>query len=96
MAYFCLTALEQAAGNRSAITKKFGIASSVIRTLGRLTGEKGGAEARKGGGLPHEFTGDERNWIDQTTKRLIRRAAEVAHDPAAATSPITMGDLGKL
>ena len=96
MAYFCLTVLEQAAGGRPAIPSKFGIASSVIKTLGRLTGEKGGSEARKDGGRSHEFTAYERNWIEEATKRMIRRAAEVAHNPAAAASQITMGDLPKL
>ena len=53
-------------------------------------------EARKGLGRPHEFTADERNWIDQTTKRLIRRAAQVAYDPNAAAEQITMASLPKL
>jgi hypothetical protein len=36
-------------------------------------------------------------WLEQTARRVIRRAAEVAHDPtAAAASQITMGDLPKL
>jgi hypothetical protein len=97
MAYFCLTVLEQAAGGRPAIPSVFGIASSVIKTLGRLTGEKGGAEARKGEGRSNEFTANERSWLEQTARRVIRRAAEVAHDPtAAAASQITMGDLPKL
>ncbi len=93
MAYFCLTVLEQAAGERLAIPKKFGIALTVADTLGHLSTEKGGAEARKDGGRSHEFTANERNWIEQATKRMIRRAAEVAYDPAAAASQITMGDL---
>ena len=96
MAYFCLTVLEQAAGGRPAIPSKFGIASSVIKTLGRLTGEKGGSKARKGEGRSHEFTANEHSWLEQATKRMIRRAAEVAYDPAAAASQITMGDLPKL
>jgi len=96
MAYFCLTVLEQAAGDRNGIPARFGVSSSIVKTLGRLTGEKGGAEARKGMGRPHEFTGEERNWIDQAVKRLIWRAAEVAHNPAAAQTQITMADLPKL
>lgn len=96
MAYFCLTVLEQAAGGRPAIPGMFGISRSVTDKLGHLTGEKGGAEARKGRGRSHEFTADERNWIDQTIKRLIRRVAEVAHDPDAAAQQITLGGLPKL
>jgi hypothetical protein len=96
MAYFCLTVLGQAAGGKPGIPSEFGIASSVITTLGRLTGQKGGWEARKGQGRSREFTANERSWIEQATKRMIRRAAEVAHDPAVAASQITMSDLPKL
>jgi hypothetical protein len=96
MAYFCLIVLEHAAGGRPAIPSKFGIASSVVKTLGRLTDEKGGSEARKGKGRSHEFTANERSWLEHATKRMIRRAAEVAYDPDAAASQITMGDLPKL
>jgi hypothetical protein len=103
MAYFCLTVLERATGaprggqrRRLAMQGKFGIEVTVANTLGDLTSEKGGAEARKDDGRSYEFTADERNWIEQATKRMIRRAAEVAYDPAAAASQITMGDLPKL
>ncbi len=96
MAYFCLTVLERAACRRRAIPSKFGIEFTVADTLGHLSTKKGGAEARKDGGRSHEFTAYERNWIEQATKRMIRRAAEVAYDPAAAASQITMGDLPKL
>jgi hypothetical protein len=100
MAYFCLTVLERAASaarrrqlRRLAMQCKFGIEVTVANTLGDLTSEKGGAEARKDDGRSHEFTANERIWIEQATKRMIRRAAEVAHDPDAAASQITMGDL---
>ena len=100
MAYFCLTVLERATGarrdRRLAMQGKFGIEVTVSNTLGDLSSEKGGSEARKNEGRSHEFTAKERNWIEQATKRMIRRAAEVAHDPAAAASHITMGDLPKL
>ena len=93
MAYFCMTVLERAAGGRHAMPIKFGIDLNVANTLGHLVSEKGGAEARKNRGRSHEFTAGERNWIEQATKRMIRRAAEVAHDPDAAASQIAMGDL---
>jgi hypothetical protein len=96
MAYFCLTVLEQAAGGRPGIPGKFGISSTVLKMLGGLTGGKGGPEARKSVGRSHELIADERNWIEQATKRLIRRVAEVAHDPVATTPLVTMGDLPKL
>jgi hypothetical protein len=93
MAYFCLTVLQQAAGGRYAMPTKFGIELTIADTLGHLVTKMGGAEARKDDGRSHEFTANERNWIEQATKRMIRRAAEVAHDPDAAASQITMGDL---
>jgi hypothetical protein len=104
MAYFCLTVLERATGaarqsrrlRRLAMQHKFGIEVTVANKLGDLTAEKGGAEARKDEGRSHEFTANERNWIEHATKRMIRRAAEVAYDPDAAASQITMDYLPKL
>lgn len=96
MAYFCLTVLEEAAGGRDGIPAIYGIAASIVKTLGRLTGEKGGPEARKGMGRPHDFTGKERQWIEQAVKRMIWRAAEVARDSASAQTQITMADLPPL
>jgi hypothetical protein len=57
MAYFCLTVLEQAAGNRSAIPAMFGIGSTVIGTLGRLTGGKGGHGGPQGSGASPRIYG---------------------------------------
>jgi hypothetical protein len=93
MSYFCLTVLEESAGNRAASASKFNVAESVLRTIGRLTGEKGGVEARKGRGRRSEFTPAERKWLDEALKLLIRRAAEVAYDPAQTRPQITMADL---
>jgi hypothetical protein len=96
MAYFCLTVLEDGAGTRRDIPAKFGVALTIANKLGTLTDSKGGSGARKGKGRPHEFTSDERTWIDQAVERLIWRAAEVAHNPAAAQSQITMADFPKI
>jgi hypothetical protein len=67
-----------------------------VGCLGHLSTQKGSSEARKDRKRSYEFPTNERNWIEQTTKRLIRRAAEVAHDLAATTPLVTMGDLPKL
>lgn len=96
MAYFCLTVIEESAGGRPAAAKKFMVEKDVLSTLGHLTGEKGGADARKGKGRASEFTTAERRWIDEALKKLIRRAAEVAYDPAASLARITMADLPTL
>jgi hypothetical protein len=105
MAYYCLTVLEQASdagrrpgrlARRTAIQGKFGIEVTVTDMLGDLSSERGGTEARKAEGRSNEYTANQRNWIEQATKRMIRRAAEVAHDPAVAASQIAMSDLPKL
>lgn len=95
-AYFCLTVLERAAGKRKFAARYFGIAERVFDTLGRLTGEKGGREARKAKGAGCEFTGAERAWIEAVMKAAICRAAEVAYDSKASAPQITMVDLPPL
>jgi hypothetical protein len=45
--YFCLTVLAQAAGNRLAAAKQFGIASSVLSKIGEVTTNQGGNEASR-------------------------------------------------
>lgn len=98
MAYFCLTVLEGSAkgGQRTAAAKKYGIGKKVLSTLGRLASEKGGQEARKSKGVGNELTDAERKWMEAAVKVFIRRAAEVAHDPRAQPSQITMADLPPL
>lgn len=95
-AYFCLTVLEMNAGSRSAAAQRFCVAATVLGTLGRLAGSKGGKEARKGPGAQSDFTATERSWLEEAIKLLIWRAAEVAHDPAVSRSQITMAELPSL
>ena len=76
MAYFCLTILEHGAGGRPPAARKHMVAQEVLGTLGWLTAEKGGADARKAKGRAREFSGAERVWLDEAIKSLIRRAAE--------------------
>ena len=95
MADFCRTVLEK--GQRSAAVKKYEIDPLVLRTLADLAGEKGGrVHSRKWKGWPIEYSEQERAWIEVVVKRLIRRAAEVAHNPRAARAKITMDDLPPL
>ena len=95
-AYFCLTVLERSAGDRSAAVQRYSVAATVLGNLGRLAGKKGGKEARKSIGAQSDFSGAERTWLEEAMKLLIRRAAEVAHDPAASRSQITMAELPSL
>lgn len=96
MAYFCLTVLEDNAGGRAAAATKFKVAQKVLSTLGRLTDQKGGTGARKGKGRRQDFTAAESKWLDEAVKKLIRRSAEVAHDPAQNPAQITIGNLPSL
>ena len=97
MAYFCLTVLENSTGHpkskRKHAAKYFNIDEAVLKHLGKLTHSKGGRGARKGHGVAHDFSLSERMWIELIVKRLIRRAAEVAHDPNQKFSTITLGRL---
>ena len=65
-AYFCLTVLERRAGNRQAAASRYGIDLKVLSTLGDLTANKGGPEARKHKGALTPLSGEERNWLEQT------------------------------
>jgi len=105
MAYFCLTVLEHAARNAPGNSKLkkvgnvYGVDEKVIRELSRLSSTAGDlANARKvdaqSQGLP--LNQQEENWVKRCVTVLIRRAGEVAADPQAATSPITMTTLSSL
>lgn len=100
MAYFCLTVLEASTGNRrgrrKAASKKYCIDQQVLEDLGRLCSAKGGAGARKAEGRGSELTSHEQHYLQMAVKAIIRRAAEVAHDPRAPLKPITPGDLPKI
>ena len=97
MAYFCLTVLEtstpQRGSARKAAAKRYSIDEPVLRRIGELTSTKGGAGARKAAGTQHELSPDETSFLREAVKTIIRRAAEIAHDPNAARRIITMQDL---
>ena len=97
MAYFCLTVLETSTvkcrGRRKAAATKYGIDEQVLKNLGRLCSAKGGAGARKAEGVDHELSSHERHFLHMAVRAIIRRAAEVAHDPRAPLTPVTLRDL---
>lgn len=95
-ANFCMTVLEMSGGGRSGATKRFAVAKPVLDNAGKLAASKGGNEARKAKGAQAEFTAAERQWLEETMKCLIRRAAEVAGGPSAPLPQITMADLPSL
>lgn len=94
--YFCVTVLEHEVGNRAKAAKKYAVSASVIGKLAKLSTEKGGPEARKAQGARVPYATRERRWIEAAMKAIIRRAAQVAHDPKRAWPQITMADLPAL
>jgi hypothetical protein len=95
---YCLTSLENDAKGRKEAAEKFKIARKVLGKLGELCVKGNSEEARKapkaGDFIP--LTHDEREWISQVTKSLIRRTGEYAYDPTADLPLITMSDFPSL
>ena len=106
MAYFCLTVFEGLFhGDRTKSARSYGIGKKVLDTFGRLASTKGGpterpTERRKADreedGIQVELTQEEKRFLEEAVKALIRRVAEVAHDPHRALEQITMKDLPRL
>ncbi|AZS13980.1 hypothetical protein [Paenibacillus lutimineralis] len=83
MAYFCLSYIEGLAGTRGKASSKYKINLDVLNRLGSLSSEKGDVlSARKGktnSFLP--ITDDEKHWIENAVKVIIRRIGEYEVDP---------------
>jgi len=94
MAYFVLTVL-QMHGGRSAATARFGISSTVLKTLGTLSSETGDVTtARKAKAAARPPTPQEAAWLEAAVVAIIRRAGEVAAAGSATSLPrLTMADL---
>ena len=93
MAYFCLTKLEQMAGSRDAAAVRFGISKKVLRRIGELSTNKGGASARKAAGHAVPHTPEEERFLKSAIKTVIHRAAEVEYGPNPTRSIITLADI---
>ena len=101
MAYFCVTVLENSAGvlrkrkraiRRRAVAEQYGIEQAVLDKIGNLSSEKGGQQARKANGTSHPLTESEARFLKKAIPALIRRAAEVAHDPNKSGNEIKLSD----
>ena len=96
MANFCLTVLEnsvQAKKNRrKAAAGHYDIEYKVLDEVGRLCSNKGGAEARKAQGVDQDLSGQERQFLEEAVKAIIRRAAEVAADPNGSRDTILLSN----
>jgi hypothetical protein len=95
MAYYVLTILEKAAGSRKNAAMLFAVDFAILDKIGDLTSTKGDERtARKAprSGTYQELTGQEKAWLEQAVRRLIKRLGE----HASGRSQITMADLPKL
>jgi hypothetical protein len=106
-AHVCLTLLEDSTkeeegkkeNKRRAAARKYTIEFKVLDRIGKLAATKGGilhgrkGKAVYGEAVDMDYTDREIAWLEAKLKQLIRRVAEVAHDPGAARPWITMDDL---
>lgn len=94
MAYFCLDYLLRCAGDEKSTSGKYRISRNVIEKIRKISSTKGGPSgARKGGGVSHELTNEESRFLEEAVEKMIRRAAEKAHNPDADLPNIKMSDL---
>jgi hypothetical protein len=93
MAYFCLTAIEKAEGDRRAAATKFSIDSKVLSKMGDLSSNLGDElEARKmTRDAPRQATGSEKAWIETTIRKIIEHVG--ASEAGAAIKTLTLADL---
>lgn len=94
---YCLGMLKLASGSLDGAARHYAVSLKVLRRLGTLASHKGGVEeGRKPDVAKSPYTAIERHWLEETIKRLIGRAAEVAGDPSVSLQTITMADLPRL
>ena len=102
MAYFCFTFLnylgEMGLNNGTkgvgAAAGYFQIGRKVLTTVSELSSTKGGRlEARKHMGVGQDLTIEERRFLKEAVKKIIRRVAEKAHAPEKDLTKITLLDL---
>ena len=98
VAYFCLTMLEKhLCKDRKGAANRYGIDVKVLRKVGNLTSTKGGPKtARKAAGVDISLTPQECRFLEEAVKTMIRRVAEVAHDPNLPRAKITLSDLPEI
>ena len=102
VANFCLTMLEYMTekikrnkeSNRKAASRYFQIDMKILCEIGRLSSTRGGPSgARKATGVATDLTQNERHFLKDAIKKMIRRAAEKAHRPDADLPKISLTDL---
>jgi hypothetical protein len=93
MAYFCLTAIEKAAGGRRAAATKFSLDLKVLSKIGELSSSRGDElEARKMTSVaPRKATGCERAWIESTITKVIEHIG--ASEAGVPIKTLALADL---
>lgn len=95
MGYACLEFLEGRAGGREEAERKYNIEYEVLDDLGRLSSTRGSPDvARKPSGSQGEATPEERKWIEEAIRKIVRQVgvSDAGHDPET----LTKGDLTPL
>ena len=101
MAYFCLTILVRSTkkkGNEKKTCRKlasemYRIELEVLNKIGHLASERGGQQARKASGKDNDLTYQDRRFLEEAIKAVIRRAAEKAHASDGNIQKISLSDI---
>ena len=98
MAFFCLTMFESRYQGRRNAAKTCRVDVAILHTIGKLTEEKGGTEARKAKGAERDLdlTRQEKQFLEQAIEKIIFRVAQVAADENQCLPKITLSDLPSL
>ena len=93
MANYCLTVLAHMARGHGQAPTYFCVSKEVLRRIGGLSANKGGANVRKACGRYLPYTPEEERFLKSAVKLLIRRAAELEHGPDPSRTQITLADV---
>ena len=101
MAYFCLTILERSTKKKSnekktcrkLASEMYRIELEVLNKIGNLASERGGQQARKASGKDNDLTYQDRRFLEEAIKAVIRRAAEKAHASDGNIQKISLSDI---
>ena len=96
MAAFCLDVLQGSTGSKSPSKKAaemYGIERAVIKKIARLSNNKGGPDARKRVGIDSPLEPEEKRFLEEAIKAIIRQMAARAYDPDNMPPTIKLTDL---
>jgi hypothetical protein len=93
-AYWCLTQIVQAYGNKAAAAEALNLSRNVLDVIGRLTAIDDPEEGRKAGGPARSLTPDEQQWLNQALPALLLRVAQAEAAEGSTLPQITLADFG--